>query len=332
MPLGEFELIHRYFHGPALEAAGDVEAITLGIGDDAALLQPDPDKQCVVSTDSLVLGTHFPEHYLPADLGYRALAVAVSDLAAMGARPLGFTLALTLPQVDEDWLAGFAQGLAQAAEDHRICLVGGDTTRGPLNIGVTVIGQVAARKVVRRKGAQPGDLVCVGGPLGDGGAGLAVALGETLSEQLSDAARDYLARRFWRPHAQCDLGLELAGIASAGIDVSDGLLADAGHLARASGVALHIRYADLPCSPALQAWPEAQRREWMLGGGDDYVLLFTLPVASISCLDVWASQGFQVRVVGVVVAGQGVWLDDGQQLVNMDSLAGYQHFKDTTDD
>lgn len=332
MPLGEFELIRRYFRGPALEAVGDVDAIILGIGDDAAVLQLAAGKQWVVSTDSLVLGTHFPEHYYPADLGYRALAVAVSDLAAMGARPLSFTLALTLPNTDEDWLSSFAQGLAQAAQDHRICLVGGDTTRGPLNIGVTVIGQVAERKVIRRAGAQPGDLLCVGGSLGDGGAGLAVVLGETLPEGLSDAAREYLVGRFWRPRAQCELALELAGIASAGMDISDGLLADAGHLARAGDVGLHIRAADLPGSAALQSWPEAQRREWMLGAGDDYVLLFTLPVASSACLDVWSSQGFQVSIIGEVVAGQGVWLDDGQQLVNMQSLAGYQHFKDSADD
>lgn len=328
MPLGEFDLIHRYFRGAALEAAGDVQAVTLGIGDDAALLQPDPYKHWVVSTDTLVQGTHFPDHYLPADLGYRALAVAVSDLGAMGARPLSFTLALTLPAADEAWLAGFAEGLAQAAQDHRICLVGGDTTRGPLNIGVTVVGQVEGRKVVRRQGAQPGDLVCVGGPLGDGGAGLAVVLGEPLPEQLSQHQREYLAERFWRPRAQCELGLELAGIASAGIDISDGLLADAGHLASASGVALHIRSSDLPCSEALLAWPEAQRLTWMLGGGDDYVLLFTLPVASLPALEVWQSQGFAVTPIGKVVAGQGVWLDDGQTLTSMDQPAGYQHFKD----
>lgn len=328
MPLGEFDLIHRYFRSSALEAAGDVQAVTLGIGDDAALLQPDPYKHWVISTDTLVQGAHFPDHYLPADLGYRALAVAVSDLGAMGARPLSFTLALTLPAADEAWLAGFAEGLAQAAQDHRICLVGGDTTRGPLNIGVTVVGQVEERKVVRRQGAQPGDLVCVGGPLGDGGAGLAVVLGESLPEQLSQHQCEYLAARFWRPRAQCDLGLELAGIASAGIDISDGLLADAGHLASASGVALHIRSNDLPCSEALRAWPEAQRLTWMLGGGDDYVLLFTLPVASLPALAVWQSQGFAVTPIGKVVAGQGVWLDDGQTLTSMDQPAGYQHFKD----
>ena len=327
MPLGEFELIGRFFRNPALETAGSPEHVTLGIGDDAALIAPSVGKQLVVSTDSLVLGTHFPADYLPGNLAYRALAAAVSDLAAMGARPLSFTLALTLPEVDEHWLQGFAEGLAEAARDHRISLIGGDTTRGPLNINVTVFGEVRARNVVRRADAQPGDLLCVGGPLGDGAAGLAVALQQALPDGLSDQARDYLFQRFWRPRAQCELGLELAGVASAGLDVSDGLLADARHLATASDLALHIRLADLPCSDALLAWPAEQRREWMLGGGDDYVLLFTLPVASSRCLDVWASQGFQVTVIGEAVAGSGIWLDAGNGYEQVAQPGGYQHFQ-----
>lgn len=331
MSLGEFELIGRYFRSAALEGAGPSAQVTLGIGDDAALIAPAADKQLVVSTDSLVLGTHFPSDYLPANLAYRALAAAVSDLAAMGARPLGFTLALTLPEVDESWLQSFAEGLTDAARDHRISLIGGDTTRGPLNLNVTVFGEVRPRNVVRRSGAHAGDLLCVGGPLGDGGGGLAVVLGAALPADLDDASRDYLFQRFWRPMAQCDLGLELAGVASAGLDISDGLLADARHLAEASGLALHIRVADLPCSDALRAWPQEQRREWMLGAGDDYVLLFTLPLASIRCLDVWASQGFDVTVIGEAVAGRGIWLDDGQGLEEVAEPAGYQHFQRNND-
>ncbi len=327
MPLGEFELIGRYFRSVALEGAGSPEHVTLGIGDDAALIAPAAGKQLVVSTDTVVLGTHFPHDYIPANLAYRAIAAAVSDLAAMGARPLSFTLALTLPEVDESWLQSFAEGLTDAARDHRISLIGGDTTRGPLNINVTVFGEVRPRNVVRRGDAHAGDLLCVGGPLGDGAGGLAVALGEHLPGDISDTARDYLFQRFWRPLAQCDLGLELAGVASAGLDVSDGLIADANHLAQASGVALHIRVADLPCSEALHAWPQAQRREWMLGGGDDYVLLFTLPVASISCLDVWSSLGFGVKVIGEAVAGSGIWLDDGQGLEEVVVHSGFQHFQ-----
>lgn len=326
MPLGEFELIGRFFRSAALETAGSPEHVTLGIGDDAALIAPSADKKLVVSTDTLVLGTHFPPDYLPSNLAYRALAAAVSDLAAMGASPLSFTLALTLPEVDELWLQSFAEGLTDAARDHRISLIGGDTTRGPLNINVTVFGEVRPRNVVRRGGAQVGDLLCVGGPLGDGAAGLAVALQQALPAGLPDDARDYLFQRFWRPRAQCDLGLELAGVASAGLDISDGLLADAHHLAKASDVALHIRLADLPCSQALSGWPVEQRREWMLGGGDDYVLLFTLPVASLGCLDVWASQGFVVTVIGEAVVGSGVWLDAGDGYEQVDHTRGYQHF------
>lgn len=327
MPLGEFELIERYFRGIALQA-GEQSSIALGIGDDAALLDCSPGQQWVISTDSLVEGTHFPSRYSPADLGYRALAVAVSDLAAMAATPVAFTLALTLPGVDEPWLQGFSTGLAAAAADHRISLIGGDTTRGPLNIGVTVYGEVAAGQALRRDGARAGDLLCVGGPLGDGAGGLTVVLAEQeLPAALSDKQRDYLTQRFWRPRAQCDLGAALRGIASGGLDVSDGLLADAAHLAKASGVAVHIRATEVPCSSALECWSLEQRLNWMLGGGDDYVLLFSLPPAFRDELDGWQSAGWPVRVIGTVEVGNGVWLDSGQGPQRVVNPSGYTHFK-----
>ncbi len=326
MPLGEFELIRRYFRGSALERAGDRTGILLGIGDDAALLQPPAGHQLVISTDTLVEGVHFPATYSPEDLGYRALAVAVSDLAAMAARPLGFTLALTLPVVDESWMQAFSQGLAEAAADFRIALVGGDTTSGPLNIGVTVLGHLPLGREMRRSGAQPGDLLCVGGPLGDGAAGLAVVTQRELPPGLGDAERAYLRQRFWRPKAQCELGIELAHIASAGIDISDGLLAEAGHLARESAVGIEIRENDLPFSPALGHWNEAQRLDWMLRGGDDYVLLFTLPPASRGQLRLWRAAGFTVTVIGRAVAGEGVWLERAGVLERLGGPAGYQHF------
>ena len=325
MSLGEFGLIGRYFQQAVLQQAGGHDAVALGIGDDAALLQPAPGCQWVISTDSLVQGVHFPEHYDPHDLGYRALAVAVSDLAAMAARPLGFTLALTMPTVDENWLEAFSAGLACCAADHRISLIGGDTTRGPLNIGITVYGEVARDRALRRSGAQPGDLLCVGGPLGDGAAGLAVVLQQELPDALQTDARCYLTERFWRPRAQCELGMALSGVASAGMDISDGLLQDAGHLARASDVALHIDSQALPASSALQAWPRAQQLEWMLRGGDDYVLLFSLPAASAPLIDGWQQQGWAVRIIGQVSEGEGVWLD-GQRASDQ---GGYQHFKDS---
>lgn len=322
MPLGEFELIGRYFQRAILQQAGGHAAIALGIGDDAALLEPTPGHQWVISTDNLVQGVHFPEHYCPADLGYRALAVAVSDLAAMAARPLGFTLALTLPEIDEAWLKLFSDGLAQSAVDHRISLIGGDTTRGSLNIGITVFGEVAKGAALRRSGAKPGDLLCVSGTLGDGAAGLAVVLNQPLPEVLEQFDRDYLAARFWRPRAQCELGMALAGVASAGMDISDGLLQDAGHLARASGVALHLQSDALPGSSALHAWSQTQQQAWMLRGGDDYVLLFSLPARHLDQL-----HGWPISVIGRVEAGSGVWLD-GQPVAADD---GYQHFKESID-
>ncbi len=327
MPLGEFGLIGRYFQRAVLQQAGDPAAVILGIGDDAAVLQPGPDCQWVISTDSLVQDVHFPASHCPADLGYRALAVAVSDLAAMGATPQAFTLALTLPGVDEHWLQSFSDGLAHCAVDHRISLIGGDTTRGPLNIGISVFGEVPGGQALRRSGAQPGDLLCVGGPLGDGAAGLAVVLGQALPQGLGEQTRDYLAARFWRPRAQCELGMALRGIATAAMDISDGLLQDAGHLARASAVALYLQADALPGSTALQAWPPQQQREWKLRGGDDYVLLFTLPAAQHAAVDGWRQQGWPVTVIGRVEAGAGVWLDD--QAVAGEG--GYQHFKESAD-
>lgn len=326
MPLDEFGLIGRYFQRAVLEQAAEHSAVVLGIGDDAALLQPTPGCQWVVSTDSLVQGVHFPERYHPADLGYRALAVAVSDLAAMAARPVGFTLALTLPGVDAGWLEGFSSGLAACAAAQRINLIGGDTTRGPLNIGISVFGEVRANQALRRDAAQPGDLLCVSGPLGDGAAGLAVVLDQGLPASLDAAQRDYLHGRFWRPQVDCELAQGLAGVASSGLDVSDGLLQDAGHLARRSGVALHIHSAALPGSPALRAWPPALQLEWMLRGGDDYVLLFSIPSRHLSLLHEWRANGWPVTVIGEVASGAGVWLDHQPVTGN----AGYQHFTETT--
>ncbi|WP_150306031.1 thiamine-phosphate kinase [Pseudomonas saliphila] len=325
--MGEFELIKRYFRGAALERAGDQSVVALGIGDDAALLNIPSGRQLVISTDSLVQDTHFPSRYSPDDLAYRALAAAVSDLAAMAARPLAFTLALTLPSVDEAWLRDFARGLAEAAQAFEISLIGGDTTRGPLNIGVTVFGDVLHGLGLQRAGAKPGDLLCVGGPLGDGAGGLAVALGQDLPATLSASERDYLYQRFWRPRAQCELGQALAGIATAGLDVSDGLLADAGHLASSSGIAVHIRAVDLPHSPALAHWPASQRLQWMLGGGDEYVLLFSLPPAQRARIDEWRTRGWCVSVIGEIQSGDGVWLDEGQGPQRVGRPAGYNHFQ-----
>lgn len=331
MALDEFALIGRYFRTAQLERATDASATALGIGDDAALLQLAAGQQLVVSTDSLLAGVHFPERYPPAELGYRALAVAVSDLAAMTATPLAFTLALSLPAVDEPWLQAFSLGLAAAARDFAINLIGGDTTRGPLNIGVTVLGQVPAGQALTRSGARGGDLLCVGGPLGDGAAGLAVVQGESLPAGLAIAGQDYLQQRFWRPQPQLLLGQQLRGVASAGLDISDGLLADAEHIAESSGVALHINAAQLPGSEALSAWAPRQKLDWMLRGGDDYVLLFTLPAREKARIAQWRAAGHAVSVIGSVHAGSGVLLDVGKGYVPVAGERGYQHFRSAND-
>lgn len=316
--MGEFELIRRYFAAaPCAQAA---EGVALGIGDDCALLQPGSGQQLAVSTDTLVAGVHFPDPCDPFLLGQRALAVAASDLAAMGAAPLGFTLALTLPQAEPAWLEAFAHGLSRMAEACRLALVGGDTTRGPLSLTLTVFGQVPTGQALTRSGARPGDLLCVGGSLGDGAGALPLVLSEQRAE---GEAADYLLQRYWAPQPQLALGQWLRGKATAALDVSDGLLADCGHIAAASAVALRIEQASLPLSPALLAVVGAQAADCALSGGDDYVLAFTLPPELLPAL---RAQWPNAVVIGQVQAGQGVQLLDGQGRRIEPPRAGYQHF------
>lgn len=316
--MGEFELIRRYFAAaPCAQAA---EGIALGIGDDCALLQPAPGMQLALSTDTLVAGVHFPYPCDPFLLGQRALAVSVSDLAAMGAAPLGFTLALTLPAAEPAWLEGFAGGLSQMAAQCAIALVGGDTTRGPLSLTLTVFGQVPTGAALTRGGARPGDLLCVGGSLGDGAGALPLVLGQ---RPVEGESASYLLQRYWAPQPQLALGQWLRGRATAALDVSDGLLADCGHIAAASGVALHIDQPEVPLSPALQALAGERVLDCALAGGDDYRLAFTLPPELLPSL---RAQWPEASAIGRVRAGQGVQLLDGQGRRLEPPRAGYQHF------
>ncbi|MDH0897626.1 MULTISPECIES: thiamine-phosphate kinase [unclassified Pseudomonas] len=316
--MGEFELIRRYFAAaPCAQAA---EGVALGIGDDCALLQPGAGRQLAVSTDTLVAGVHFPD---PCDaflLGQRALAVNVSDLAAMGAEPLAFTLALTLPDARADWLDGLARGLSQMAGHCAIALVGGDTTRGPLSLTLTVFGQVPAGQALTRAGARPGDLLCVGGSLGDGAGALPLVLGR---QAAVGADADYLLQRYWAPEPQLALGQWLRGRATAALDISDGLLADCGHIAAASGLSLEIELERLPLSPALRALAGTAATDCALGGGDDYRLAFTLPPELLPGLQ---AQWPEAAVIGRARPGQGVSLVNGQGRHHEPSRTGYQHF------
>ncbi|WP_346832886.1 thiamine-phosphate kinase [Pseudomonas abietaniphila] len=320
--MGEFELIRNYF--AAAPCAQPGEGVALGIGDDCALLSVAPGEQLAISTDTLVAGVHFPDVCDPFLLGQRALGVSASDLAAMGAKPLAFTLALTLPNVSADWLQAFARGLNEMAQGCSMRLIGGDTTRGPLSLTVTVFGSVPAGLALTRSGARSGDLLCVGGPLGDGAGALPLVLNQRSTEASTTKA---LLARYWSPQPQLELGQALRGKATAALDISDGLLADCGHIALASGVRLLVERERLPMSDALLAFFGLDdARQAALTGGDDYVLAFTLPQPELASL---VSAGWPVSVVGRVVEGQGVALIDEQGQDITPLTRGYQHFRET---
>ena len=306
--MGEFDIITRYF-----SSLGSGEFVDLSVGDDAAALSVPPNSELIVSTDSSVLDTHFTDDVFPEDVGYKAVASAVSDLAAMGAEPLGMTLALTLPSVDDLWLHGLSQGLARACHDYRLPLVGGDTTRGPLSLTLTVMGFCPRNEKLLRSGARVGDKICVSGCLGDAAFGLAVMQGQYRGLELDFDDQEYLVARFTHPTARLDLGCQLRELATSCIDLSDGLLQDAVHVANASGVRFSIESAALPLSAALvSAVGEAQALDYALSGGEDYELLFTLPPDR----DV----PDEVSVIGTVEAGEGVYCDV------MSREQGYDHF------
>lgn len=304
---GEFELIARHF-----SAFGRGPGVVLGVGDDAAVLSIPEGCELVTSVDTLVEGVHFPEDAFPEDIGYRCVAVAASDLAAMGASPLATTLALTLPEADDFWLHAFSEGIGQACSAFHLPLVGGDTTRGPRTISVQVFGVIERGRAVRRGGARPGDAVFVSGTPGDAAAGLAVLQSRWQPEPDHG---EYLLGRYYRPTPRLALGAQLPGIASAAIDVSDGLLQDLGHIAAASGCAIEILVEQLPLSAALQSHPDRQQQlAWALSGGDDYELCITLSQ------DCRPPAGF--TRIGTVQEGEGVVCEGAARL----GQAGYTHF------
>lgn len=302
--LSEFALIARYFDRP--QACDGM--LRLGVGDDCALLSPPAGQTLAVSSDMLVEGRHFFAGADPEKLGHKALAVNLSDLAAMGARPMAFTLALALPSADEDWLAGFARGLFGLADAEGIRLIGGDTTRGPLNICITVMGSVPEDQALRRDAARAGDDLWVSGTLGD--ARLAL---EALQGKIALPA-SWLAmaeERLHRPTPRCALGLALRGIANAAIDVSDGLLGDLGHILSRSQLGAVIDAASLPTGPVLAQQAAETQTDYALNGGDDYELCFTAPRANRDAvLSAAASTSTTVTRIGTLIPGSGVQVLD----------------------
>jgi thiamine-monophosphate kinase len=273
--LGEFDLIWRFFKaGSESMAQTQTDQVLLGIGDDCALLQPDAAQSLAVTSDMLVEGRHFFAGANAEWLGHKALAVNLSDLAAMGAKPLGFTLALALPNANADWLAQFSQGLFRLAQLWQCPLIGGDTTQGPLTICITALGHVPTGAAIKRSGAKIGDDIWVSGTLGDA----RLALGALRSEWLLDpSSLENVLPRMHQPEPRIALGLQLRGIASSALDVSDGLLGDLRHILTASQVNAEVLIDQLPTSPTLAAQTERLRRQCAANGGDDYELCFTAP-------------------------------------------------------
>jgi thiamine-monophosphate kinase len=315
--MGEFDLIARYFTRSVRQAA-------LGVGDDCALLRPTPGMQWAVSSDMLVEGRHFLSTVAPVRLGHKALAVNLSDLAACGAKPLAFTLALAMPHADEHFLEGFSRGLFALADAHGCELIGGDTTRGPLNICITIFGQVPDGQALLRSGAQAGDDVYVSGTLGDARLALEVFRGTVA---LAGDAFEQVRAAMESPQPRVALGLALRGVATSAIDVSDGLLGDLAHILQRSGKGALVEADAVPHSNLLAAQPLALQRQCTLAGGDDYELLFTAAPEQAHAVQQAARQaGVAVTRIGRIEAQSGMRLVDRDGTPVLDAFSGFDHF------
>lgn len=319
----EFDIIRRYFNSPADLSKG----VVVGGGDDAAILRPPAGHDLVTAVDTLVSGVHFPENTPAEAIGHRALAVNLSDLAAMGAKPAWALMALSLPAVDENWLTGFMAGFRRLADQADIVLVGGDTTRSPvLTVSVTVQGIVPTGTGLQRGGAKAGDLIYVSGVPGLAAAGLAL-LQNKLPQSVPETLQHALKERFYYPQPRLALGRYLLDKASAAIDISDGLAADLGHILSASNVGAQLALSRLPQLPEISALIGArQMQHYSLGGGDDYELCFTLPAAIAE--QVGAQLAQEAICIGVIEAQAGLRVVDDDGTINdfSGTLAGFDHF------
>jgi thiamine-monophosphate kinase len=326
--MGEFDLIERYFKRAAKPGAG----VDLGIGDDCALLAPAAGMQLAISSDMLVEGRHFLSTVSPEALGHKALAVNLSDLAACGAKPVAFTLALAMPRVDEAWLAGFSKGLFALADEHSCALIGGDTTAGPLNICITVFGHVPTGQALLRSGAKAGDDIYVSGWPGQARLALEGFRGNI---SLSEEAFAQMRVRMEQPTPRVALGLALSAIASSAIDVSDGLLGDLSHILQRSGVAAEIDLNAINsialCADFMLARGQFDLKfmqNMLLAGGDDYELVFTAPIAHQATIAALAQQiNLPLTRIGRTLAGSGITLVDAQGNAQSNPYTSFDHFK-----
>ncbi|MGV6825423.1 MAG: thiamine-phosphate kinase [bacterium] len=325
MPATEFELINKFFALPGASelASNKADTTILGIGDDCALTLPPTGMQIAQTIDTLVEGRHFLPNADPYMLGHKALAVNLSDLAAMGAQPASVLLSLTLPEADESWLSAFSSGFLSLARTYDVKLIGGDTTSGPLSITIQAQGFVPPGTAIQRAGAQPGDLIYVSGDIGDAGLGLMVAMGEY--SEISDVCLE----RLNAPEPRVALGYALRGLATSAIDISDGLLADLDHICAASNVGASITYDDVPVSSAVKQYRESTGDNLMpVTAGDDYELCFTVPAKRMREIEVLSeAQAIQLSCIGQITAETGLQLlDTNEQVICVEGRSGYDHF------
>lgn len=320
MPQSEFDIIEHYFKQQQVSR----DDVIFGIGDDAAVVTIPADRQLVIALDTLVAGVHFPEQTPAEDIGYKTLAVNLSDLAAMGAEPAWFTLALTMPEADQKWLKGFSHGLFTLASECGMQLIGGDTTQGALAISIQVAGYVPPGKALRRCGARQGDLIYVTGTLGDAALGLRCLL-QPDKEPFDSAA----VARLNRPQPRLAFGRAVRDIATACIDISDGLLADLEHILSASRVGARLDRQALPLSDSVQARCEQDEEHYSLAlyGGDDYELCMTVPPEKRSAIEAIATQqNIRFSQIGTIERQAGIRLYEADRLCRLKSRYGYEHF------
>ncbi|MFP8965507.1 thiamine-phosphate kinase [Pokkaliibacter sp. CJK22405] len=322
MALSEFELIDRFFNREVFQRG---QGVILGIGDDCALLNLRHGEQLAVSMDTMVSGVHFPVDADAEDIGYRLLASNLSDLAAMGAEPVWFTLAMTLPEVKEHWLEGFVSGLSILAQEHHLALVGGDTTKGPLTLTVQVHGRIPLGQALRRDGALAGDKIYVSGTLGDAAAGLPLALSPP---ELTTDYQRYLLSRFYRPSPRVEHGRLLRPYASAAVDISDGLLADLGHICKRSHMGAELDLDLLPMSEALLASGDRAYVESLaLSGGEDFELCFTVnPADEEQMLRELERLHVPLTCIGTITHRTGIRLLRNNAEVEGPERLGFRHF------